>query len=510
MSVHTQSEWRTGERASFASLKCDEQFDVVVIGAGITGLTAAYLLKRSGRRVCVLERDRLGAGDTGSTTAHLTYVTDASLPKLVKTFGKDAARLAWQGGEVAIALIESLAEREGIACDFKRITGSYHAPLAQSDDERDALRETAALALELGFSAQFVESAPGVGRPAVVFAGQGCFHPLAYLNGLARAIEGDGSRVFESSAADEVSDDPLTIRVGRHRVACDYLLVATHVPLVGTAGLVASSLLQSKLYPYTSYAVSAELPPNSLPEGLYWDTADPYQYLRVDRLAHADRLIFGGEDHKTGQAADTAECFARLEAALQSRAPGAAVKQHWSGQVIETNDGLPYIGETAPRQFSATGFSGNGMTFGSLAGLMACDAALGRQNPWQDLLSVGRTKIRGGLWEYVKENSNYPYQLLKGWLAGRQANSLDEVAPNEGKVLSLNGQRVACSRSGNGESHCVSAVCPHLGCLVDWNAAEQTWDCPCHGSRFRANGELLAGPAESGLAAIAESAEAAS
>jgi len=497
--MDTRSEWRDAQPPRYESAAHPDQFDVLIIGGGITGLTAGYLLKRSGKRVAVFERDRLGAGDTGSTTAHLTQVTDTPLTELDRTFGRDGAKLAWQGGEVAIALIESIVEREQIDCDFKRVPGYYHAPLDQKDDDRAALQETAQLAQELGFAARFVATAPGLGRPAVEFADQARFHPLKYLAGLARAVEGDGSRVFEVSNVEQVESDPLRVQVGGAWLSGDYLVVATHVPLSGLAGLVSSSVLQTKLYPYTSYALAAEAPSGALPEGLFWDTADPYQYLRVDRQAGRDLVIFGGEDHKTGQAADTEERFARLEAALRRRIPTAQVTLRWSGQVIETNDGLPYIGETAERQFSATGFGGNGMTFGTLAGLMACDAALGREDPWKGLFAPERMHVRGGLWDYVKENSDYPWQLLKGWVGKRTRRPLSDLRPGEGEVLVIDGARVACACDANGHLHQVSAVCPHLGCLVDWNPAESTWDCPCHGSRFRADGTLLAGPAERGL-----------
>jgi glycine/D-amino acid oxidase-like deaminating enzyme/nitrite reductase/ring-hydroxylating ferredoxin subunit len=500
--MDTRSPWRDGESRRYESVIHDEHFDVLVVGGGITGLTAAYLLKRSGKRVAVCERDRLGAGDTGATTAHLTYATDLPLKDLEQTFGREGAKLAWQGGEIAIALIESIVERERGDCEFKRVPGYYHAPLDQEDDKRTELRETARLAEELGFSAKFLSSAPGVNRAAVEFAEQARFHPLHYLAGLASAIDGDGSRVFEAAAVEQVESDPLRVQVGSSWLSGDYLVVATHVPLMGLAGLITSTVLQTKIYPYTSYAVAAEVPTGSLPEGLFWDTANPYQYLRVDRQAGRELVILGGEDHKTGQESDTEERFDQLEAALRKRIPNAVAFSRWSGQVIETNDGLPYIGETAERQFSATGFSGNGMTFGTLAGLMACDAALGRENPWKGLFAPERMQVRGGLWDYVKENSDYPWQLLKGWVGKHARKSPDDLHPGEGEVLLVDGARVACACDAEGHRHEVSAVCPHLGCLVDWNSAEATWDCPCHGSRFHADGTLLAGPAESGLAPV--------
>src|SRR5207249_10134969 len=244
----------------------------------------------------------------------------------------------------------------------------------------------------------------------------------------------------------------------------------------------------------------------SIPQASFWDTADPYHYLRVDRHRDHDYVIFGGEDHKTGQADDTEACFTALERTLRELLPDVELTHRWSGQVIETNDGLPFIGETSSHQFAATGYSGNGMTFGTLAGMMARDRVLGRRNPWQDLFDAGRTKVKGGAWDYVKENSDYPYYLIRDRFAGAEGKSLRAVRRGEGRLVELNGRKVAAWRGEDGRVTLLSPVCTHMGCHVDWNEAERTWDCPCHGSRFTPNGRVLAGPAESPLGRIDPSA----
>jgi Rieske Fe-S protein len=193
------------------------------------------------------------------------------------------------------------------------------------------------------------------------------------------------------------------------------------------------------------------------------------------------------------------ERYKKLEEMLGRLIPTAKVDRRWTGQVIETNDGLPYIGETAERQFVATGFAGNGMTFGTLAAMMATDAILGQKNPWADLFSVNRKKVRGGTWDYITENVDYPYYMLRDWLKGAEADQPSQVKRGDGKILKIDGERVACSRDEDGKLHAVSAVCTHMGCLVHWNSTEHTWDCPCHGSRFEATGEVIGGPAEKPL-----------
>jgi nitrite reductase/ring-hydroxylating ferredoxin subunit len=221
--------------------------------------------------------------------------------------------------------------------------------------------------------------------------------------------------------------------------------------------------------------------------------------LRVEPRPWDDYAIFGGNDHKTGQADDTRACYEALDAAARKLLPGFELTDRWSGQVIDTNDGLPYIGETSERQFVATGFAGNGMTFGTLAAMMARDAVVGRTNPWRDLLSVGRTHLRGGTWDYLRENKDYLYYLVRDRFASAQGASLRVLRRGEGKVLNVKGQRAAAYRDERGTMHVRSAICTHMGCEVKWNQAEATWDCPCHGSRFHSDGSVLAGPAESPL-----------
>lgn len=503
-----KSHWQQSPLPRFPTANTSARYDVVIIGGGITGLCAAYFLKRAGRKVCLLERDRICYGDTGHTTAHLTQITDTRLTELVRDFGEDAAQLTWQAGAAAITALESVARESNIGCRFERIPNYLHASLRSDKDESGELQEEAELARKLGFSAEFLDSAPLVNRPAVRFPDQGRFHPLKFLGGVAQAVHGDGCAIHENSEVTEVASEPLAVVCGDVRIDCDHVIVATHVPLMGKAGYINATLLQTRLIPQSTYVVAAKVPKGTIPDASFYDTSDPYYYLRIDRTPRYDYVIFGGEDHKTGQIENTNERYQRLEALLKELVPEAEFYARWSGQVIETNDGLPLMGETAERQFVATGFAGNGMTFGCLAGLMASDWVLGKRNPWQDLFSTSRTNIRGGTWDYVKQNAEFPYYMIADRFSKADGTSVEEVAPGEGKILAIDGKRVACSRDKQGNLCAVSAVCTHMGCYVHWNGAEQTWDCPCHGSRFHPSGEVLAGPAETPLesAEVAETA----
>jgi Rieske Fe-S protein len=306
--------------------------------------------------------------------------------------------------------------------------------------------------------------------------------------------------VFERTSAEEVRDDPLSVVANGFHIECSHVVIATHNPLAGLAGAVSATLLQTTLQLYTTYVVASRVAPGRVPDALFWDTDDPYRYLRVDRRRGFDVVLLGGEDHKTGQNADTEVVYDRLASTLRAMVPDADITHRWSGQVIETTDGLPMMGWTAPHQFVATGFAGNGMTFGTLGGMMARDAILEQKNPWSDLFDIHRNKVGSHVWDYLKENSDYPYYMFRDRFAGAQGKSIRALQPGQGAVVETKGSKVAAYRDINGALILRSAICTHMGCVVQWNTAERTWDCPCHGSRFNADGSVKAGPAEKPLA----------
>ena len=490
---------------AFRKLSRDDRVDVVIVGGGITGLTAAYLLTAAGQSVAVLERARCAQIDTGHTTAHLTMVTDTRLSELVKSFGRAHAQAAWDAGLAAISQIDTIVRREGIECDFAWIPGYLHAPRDPSKQNGTVDFEAEArLAADLGFDAAFVRDVPLMAGPGIRFEDQARFHPRKYLAGLARAITAAGGHIYEHSDACEFCDEPLSVRANDCTIACRDVVVATHNPLVGLDSIASATLFQTKLALYTSYVVAGRVTRDPVTDALFSDTGDPYDYLRLERHRDYDVVIFGGEDHKTGQADDTSKCYDALQQRLEALLPGIEITHRWSGQVIETPDGLPYLGRNADHQYVATGFSGNGMTFGTLGAMIAVDGILGRPNPWTELFDITRKNVRGGAWDYVLENKDYPYYLIRDRFAGADGRTLRSVKRGEGKILELSGQRAAVYRDESGESIVRSPVCTHLGCEVSWNSAERTWDCPCHGSRFKPTGEVLAGPAEVPLSEIAK------
>lgn len=374
--------------------------DVVIVGGGVTGITAAHLLKQSGKRVALIEERRCGSGQTGRTTAHLTAVADAPLSRLVDRLGVDDARRVWDAGFAAVSRVRSLVRDERINCDFAWVRGCLHASAEQDlRAARLALNHEASIANGLGINATYVDQVPGIGRPGVWFEGQARLHPLRYLGVLLDRINGDGSYVFENTTVDVVDPAKMVIRANNVTIPANHIVLATHVPPALATDNNDTEHHRPSVDVTTSYVVSGTAPHGAIDEGIYWEHRDaPYEYLRIDRQEHHDFVMFGGLDHAGLEKAAATDRFARLERRLAQRVPGVRVDYRWSGQIAEAADGVPYIGEVAEGVFIATGFGGNGMTFGTLAGMMTADAVRGDRNPWRDLFDPRRTNVITGPW----------------------------------------------------------------------------------------------------------------
>lgn len=490
--------WKDIALDAYPSLSRDTETDVVVIGAGVTGLTAARALHQAGRRVIVLDRQAMARGETGNTTAHLTAFIDVPLLELVKAYGEATARSIWEAGVAAQAYIEQAVHDEQIDCEFERCEGYVLGALDEQETAREGVEfaSEATVARDLGFDAHYTDAVPIFNRPGYRLDRQAKVHPTKYLRGIARGLAAQGVPIYENSPVASVDDDHQVELANGHRIQAKYIVVATHVPIIGHKAWLTATAFQSKLLAYSTYVVSGLV--RELPSMLLWDSSDPYYYLRFDQTEQGTRAIFGGRDHKTGQEKDTPQRYEALEQMLKRYLPEFRADRRWSGQVINTPDGLPYIGWVADHQYACTGYNGNGITLGTIAGIMACDAILERESPWEKIFIPSRKPIMHGGVTYVRENLDYPTIMASDTL---QSLPREPVAlqPGEGQVVRGDGQKVACAIDRNGREHRLNAVCPHMGCVVRWNVAEQTWDCPCHGSRFAVDGSLLAGPAEQGL-----------
>jgi glycine/D-amino acid oxidase-like deaminating enzyme/nitrite reductase/ring-hydroxylating ferredoxin subunit len=488
----------TADTPSQPRLQDNIRTDVCIIGAGIAGLTTAYWLAQEGRSVVVLDDGPIGGGMTGRTTAHLTNAFDDRYIDVEKLHGEEGARLTARSHTAAIDKVDEIVRKEQIDCEFERVDGFLFAQPPDTekllDDELAATHRAGLLEVEKVDRAPIDSFDTG---PALRYPRQAQFHPLTYLNGLTRAIRRDGGRLFDQTHATTIEGgDNAHVKTSHGPiVSCDVIVVATNTPVNDRVAI------HTKQAPYVTYVIGAEVPKGSITRALYWDTLDPYHYIRLQTYDDRDILIVGGEDHKTGQANDCVDRFARLEQWTRERFPQIGdVEFRWSGQVMEPADYLAFIGRNpldSDNVFIATGDSGQGMTHGTIAGILLTDLIQGRKNRWEDLYSPSRVTLRA-LTDYASENINVAGQFADYLTAG-DIQSVNELKPGQGAVMREGLSKVAVYRDDSGAIQRRSAVCPHLGCVVSWNACERTWDCPCHGSRFSAEGRVYNGPANTDL-----------
>jgi glycine/D-amino acid oxidase-like deaminating enzyme/nitrite reductase/ring-hydroxylating ferredoxin subunit len=480
--------------------------DVCVVGAGIAGMTTAYLLAREGRRVIVLDDNSVGGGETGQTTAHLASANDDFFHVLEEVHGAEAARLAFQSHHTAIERIGEIALAEGIECEYERVDGFWY--LSPDHSVAFLLKELEA-ARRAGAEVELLEGIPNVAfdsGPTLRFSWQGQFHPLKYLEGLARCILRDGGRIHTANHVSEIEggDAPRVAGEG-FEVRAGAVVVCTNTPIVDRFAI------HTKQAPYRTFVIAGRVPRGSLAHCLIWDTLDPYHYVRLSRIeGHHDQdlLIVGGEDHKTGHADDGEARFAALESWARSHFPVLGeIEYRWSGQVMEPVDHLAFIGADPGHRanvYVATGDSGQGMTHGTIAGMVISDLIMGRPNPWTELYDPTRKSLSAStVMTWIEENLDVGLQfkdLIPG--VGTDAGGAAEVEPGTGAVVQRGAHKVAVYRAADGTLVERSAICPHLGCVVQWNSLEESWDCPCHGSRFAPTGEVLNGPALGPLAPL--------
>jgi glycine/D-amino acid oxidase-like deaminating enzyme/nitrite reductase/ring-hydroxylating ferredoxin subunit len=501
-SGHTTSVWMaTTEVPQFQALTQDLRTNVCVVGAGIAGMTTAYLLARAGRAVVLIDDGPIGGGETGRTTAHLTSALDDRYYNIEKMHGEEGARIAAESHMSAIHRVETIASMEDIDCDFERLEGFLF--LGGSETRKDLERELEATHRAGITDTQLVERIPFSfwdSGPALRFPRQASIHPLKYLKGLARAILRDGGKIYTGVHAEKIEDgEPARVTTSEGLViSADNVVVCTNTPVNDWL------IIHSKQSAYRTYVIGARVPKGSIPHGLYWDTPDPYHYIRLQpaedktgRELDYEILIVGGEDHKTGQAEDTEERFVRLEQWTRERFPMVErVEYRWSGQIMEPVDYMAYIGKNPGGDqhiWVATGDSGNGMTHGTIAGIILNELVQGRKHQWARLYDPARVRLRATS-EYLKENGNVAKQY-GDWFTSSDTEQVAALKPGEGAVVGRGRGKIAVYRDERGNLHQRSAVCTHLYCIVHWNDTEKTWDCPCHGSRFGPYGQVINGPA---------------
>jgi glycine/D-amino acid oxidase-like deaminating enzyme/nitrite reductase/ring-hydroxylating ferredoxin subunit len=496
----TLSIWAaTVDLPSRLQLREDARADVCVVGAGIAGLTTAYLLGRAGKAVVVLDDGPIGGGMTGRTTAHLVTALDDRYFELERLHGLEGSRLAAKSHADSIDQIERIVQSEKIDCEFERLEGYLFVPPGDSqqilDHELEAVYRAGLTDVKL------VDRAPiesyDTGK-ALRFPRQAQFHPLKYLSALAEAIERDGGKIYTQTHASNINggDNARIETSAGPVVTADAVVVATNTPVNDRFAI------HTKQSAYLTYVIGARMPKGSVRKALFWDTPDPYHYVRIESGNDGyDILICGGEDHKSGQSDDADMRFTALERWSRERFPMLKeIEYRWSGEVMEPVDGLAFIGHNpldSDNVFIITGDSGNGMTHGTIGGILITDLILGRENEWAKLYDPSRKTLRAAR-EFAKENLNVAEQFIDLVTPG-EVESAADVPRGSGGIIRRGLLKIAIYKDEAGTVHQLSAVCRHLGCIVDWNSLEKTWDCPCHGSRYDATGHVIVGPANSDL-----------
>lgn len=473
----------------------EQTFDILIVGGGMTGIATGLLLQKSGKSCIVAEAHTLGFGTSGGTTAHLNTFMDSTYDQVISDFGENNAQLLHEVARKALNLIAGNVRDYKIDCGHKQLPAYVYS---QNQDQTKQLEKMFDASRTVGLDIDYSNEIPVPisFEKAVVIDNQAQFHPSRYLFGIAKAFEDAGGIILQHCRVEDVKEnDIIEAQTSMGTISARHIIYATHIP----PGV---NLLHFRCAPYRSYAMAVKLKDNNYPEGLAYDMYDPYHYYRTQDVNGELFLIVGGEDHKTAHEENTESCFAGLESHIRTYYNIESVAARWSSQFFEPADGLPYIGHLpggAQNVWVATGFGGNGMTYAHVSALIFQDIFVNHESRYADLFNPNRIKPVAGFTNFVKENADVVAHMIGGYFSHEKLESFADIAPGEARVVKYEGHRIALYKDESGNLHAVNPVCPHAKCSVGWNSAEKSWDCPCHGSRFSYDGELLTGPARHDL-----------
>jgi glycine/D-amino acid oxidase-like deaminating enzyme/nitrite reductase/ring-hydroxylating ferredoxin subunit len=487
----------TTPETSFPRMAGDVSVDVAVLGGGIAGIATAFQLKQSGMTVAVIEAGRVVKGVTGNTTAKITSLHALIYDHLINQFGEDKARLYAEAQQAAIERIAGLVREHGIDCDFRRADAYTYA---ETEEDVGKVKAEVEAAAKLGLPASFVESTPlpFPVKGAVKFTGQAQFHPRKYLLAMVEKIPGGGSHVFEETRAFDIKDeDPCRVETDRGTVTAKSVVLTTHFPYFDP------NIYFAAMHPGRSYVLGCRLD-GPVPEGMYISAEDEGMHSFRSNPAEDGGAIWmvGGENHKTGQGGPTEERYRRLEQYARARFDVSSIEYRWSTQDNNTVDRVPYIGKLSAGSknlYVATGFGGWGMTNSHVAAMLLTDMIEGRENPWAEIFDPSRFKPVTSARDFVGENMNVAKEFMADRIGTPELDDVGEIPAGRGEVVEWKGERIAIYKGDDGRVFSCSAVCTHMGCIVHWNGAEKSWDCPCHGSRFNYDGQVIQGPANKDL-----------
>lgn len=478
------------------TLPSGEIYDTLIVGAGITGLTTALILQKAGRKCIVADAHHAGFGSTGGTTAHINTFADTTFAEVEKAFSEETATLFARAIAQSVETIDQFVHTYNIDCDFEWRRGFVYAETDQEVQELDDLYESA---LRAGVAVSPAKAVPtnATYRKAVVFEKQAQFHPLKYIGALQKEFVAAGGIVLENTQIREVdSTDTYHVAIADNvEIKAQTVIYATHIPPGGI------NVLHFRNAPYRSYVIAATLKDGAYPRDLLYDMQDPYHYFRTHTIDGQQYLVAGGHDHKTGHG-DPEQSFADLIAYTGKLYNIDTVATHWSAQYYVPVDGLPYIGHLPGASkgiYAATGFNGNGMILGTVSALLLSDLILHGESAYKDLFDPARIKPIAGFTEVVKENADVVKKFIGDRFGIDEIGTFSEITSDTGAVVEHNGQKLAVYRDMEGVIHALDPVCTHAKCIVQWNHAEKSWDCPCHGARFDSQGHVLTGPARADL-----------
>lgn len=473
-----------------------QNFDVIIAGGGITGITTGLLLQKAGKKVLIAEAKSIGFGTTGGTTAHLNTFLDTPYSVIQSTFGESNALLTAKAVQKALDLIKNNVEEYRIDCGYHELSAYlFSQDEKQSKELEDIYTGTQECHVKCSWTKEI--PVPISFEKAIEFPGQASFHPLRYIKVLADSFKEAGGVLLEDCRIQAVEEGkPHTIQSSRGNFEAENFIYATHIP----PGV---NLLHFRCAPYRSYAIAVQLEKNSdYPASLVYDMYDPYHYYRTQEIDGELYFIVGGEDHKTGHEENTNQCFTKLEAHVKKHFPLKSVTHRWSSQYFEPNDGLPYIGNlpgNPETMYVATGYGGNGMIYSAVAAIALSEMIVTGKSEFKELFNPNRIKVVAGFSNFAKIAADVVGNLIGKILPSEKLEILADLAPGEARVVKYEGHRLAIYKDEKGKVYPLNSACTHIKCEVAWNTAEKTWDCPCHGSRFSYTGEMVTAPARKDL-----------
>ena len=473
-------------------------FDVLIVGGGMTGITTARELQKAGRSCVVAEAHSLCFGTTGGTTAHLNSFFDSSFDQIKSDFGVESAQLLAEAGREALDLFKTNIEEGQIDCGYAAADG-YVFSLDRKQTEK--LEKMFEVSKEIDVDVSWTDRipVPVEFEKAIVYRNQGRIHPSKYVYSLATQFEANGGLILQDCPVHGFTgDEVLEIETGKGTIKARHLIWATHIP----PGI---NILHFRCAPYRSYAMACKLADDAYPEDLAYDLYDPYHYYRTQEVDGEKYLIGGGEDHKTAHEENTEDCFRKLESYLRQHFNISEVSFKWSSQYFEPADGLAYIGHLSGNPsnvFVSTGYGGNGMTYSHIGAMLLTSLIVEGNSKYEKLFSPGRIKPIAGFTNFVKENADVVKEFVGKLFSRDRLESLADLAHDEARVVKYEGKSIAIYKDATGKVHGINPTCTHAKCTVGWNTAEKSWDCPCHGARYSADGEVLTGPAIKGLEVV--------